>query len=69
MSHTGRLSFCSLSFMPAHLVLQGLNKYLVLNPDVHLLPAPSLAHLAVLYAVSYLHSHNHGRYCDADDIL
>ena len=34
------------------LVLQALDKFLVLNPDVHLMPIPSLTHLTALYAVS-----------------
>lgn len=41
------------SITPAEVLLQALNRFLVLNPDVHLLPAPSLTHLTALYAVSH----------------
>ncbi|CAI8053237.1 hypothetical protein GBAR_LOCUS29110, partial [Geodia barretti] len=34
------------------LVLQALDKFLVLNPDVHLMPIPSLTHLTALYAMT-----------------
>ena len=39
--------------MPPGTLLQTLNSFLSLNPDVHMLPFTSLTHLTVLYAVSH----------------
>ena len=41
-----------LSLVPSATLLQALNSFLSLNPDVHLLPLAMLIHLSVLYAVS-----------------
>lgn len=41
------------SITPAQEVLQAINRFLILNPDIHLMPSPSLTHLTALYAVSH----------------
>ena len=47
------LSFLFFSLVPPGTLLQALNSFLSLNPDVHMLPFTSLTHLTVLYAVSH----------------
>lgn len=46
-------SFFVCSTTPAQEVLQAINRFLILNPDIHLMPSPSLTHLTALYAVSH----------------
>ena len=41
------------SLVPPGTLLQAVNSFLSLNPDVHMLPFTSLTHLTVLYAVSH----------------
>ena len=39
------------SLVPTGALLQALNTFLSLNPDVHMLPVAMLTHLTILYAV------------------
>ena len=43
----------SFSLLPPATLLQALNSFLSLNPDVHMLPFTTLTHLTILYAVSH----------------